>query len=99
MFLKARNKWSLFGFSPLEMFIISLKYIFLQKSLITSLIKSFLRKILCGISNYLYYSKFKSSCVFTSRCGSVYRFFRVSRIFLRASAGNNLLYGVRKSSW
>lgn len=44
-------------------------------------------------------SRIVSTCVFTGRQGSVYRFFKMSRISIRDFSGNNFFFGIRKSSW
>lgn len=41
----------------------------------------------------------KNRCVLTSRAGSVFRYFRLSRIELKNFASLGFLTGVRKSSW
>jgi ribosomal protein S14 len=43
--------------------------------------------------------RIKNRCVITGRSKSCYRFFKLSRIQLKAHVSKGLLYGVRKSSW
>lgn len=43
--------------------------------------------------------KSRNRCVVTGRAGSVFRYFRMSRIMLKEMASRGLLTGVRKSSW
>lgn len=43
--------------------------------------------------------KSRNRCVLTGRAGSVFRYFRVSRIMLKEMASRGMLTGVRKSSW
>lgn len=45
-----------------------------------------------------FFTRISSICVNTGRQGSVYRFFRMSRIGIRDFSGNNLFFGIRKSS-
>lgn len=42
--------------------------------------------------------KSRNRCVLTGRAGSVFRYFRVSRIMLKEMASRGMLTGVRKSS-
>lgn len=42
--------------------------------------------------------KSRNRCVLTGRAGSVFRYFRLSRIMLKEMASRGLLTGVRKSS-
>jgi len=42
--------------------------------------------------------KGRNRCVLTGRAGSVFRYFRLSRIMLKEMASRGLLSGVRKSS-
>jgi len=41
----------------------------------------------------------KNRCVLTGRAGSVYRDFKLSRIFLRKKTMEGFLPGVKKASW
>lgn len=41
----------------------------------------------------------RNRCLLTTRAGSVYRYFRLSRISLKGLASYGYLTGVRKSSW
>jgi small subunit ribosomal protein S14 len=44
-------------------------------------------------------SRVKNRCVLTGRSGSVYRDFKVSRIFLRKQVIEGFIPGIKKSSW
>jgi len=41
----------------------------------------------------------RNRCLLTTRAGSVFRYFRLSRIMSKDLASNGFLTGVRKSSW
>lgn len=41
----------------------------------------------------------RNRCVLTTRAGSVFRYFRLSRITVKGMASTGFLTGVRKSSW
>jgi len=43
--------------------------------------------------------KIKNRCLFTQRSQSVYRLFHLNRITFRELVGQNLINGVKKSSW
>lgn len=43
--------------------------------------------------------KGRNRCVITGRAGSIFRYFRLSRITLKQFASRGFLTGLRKSSW
>lgn len=54
----------------------------------------------CKLKHLMVFSvRNKNRCVITARSGSVFRYFRMSRIFLKNFASKGLLTGVSKSSW
>lgn len=74
---------------------------FLQNSTIPledkQLLNFFLMK---SLKNMLHFSvKSSNNCLLTGRSGSVFRYFRLSRIKLKELASRGFLTGVRKSSW
>lgn len=92
------NKVQRFLFLKVEIKLILLKFLYIYKNLFTKkhLFEKFL--LLNTYPNSFHKSRINSICILTGRYGSVYRYFRISRIMLRKLGGFNLIYGLRKSS-
>ncbi len=52
-----------------------------------------------NISKISTITKIKNRCVFSNRSRSIYRKFKLSRIFLKKYALQGLIMGVKKASW
>jgi len=50
-------------------------------------------------SNSSYLCRIKNYCIVTGRSRSVYRQFKVSRIYLRYLGSEGLFFGLKKASW
>jgi len=85
-------------FFLLELRLIVFSYILSFYSKLFFNIKLTLIKSLSKLNYDFFSTRIKNSCVLTGRQGSVYRFFRMSRITLRNAGGQNLIFGLRKSS-
>jgi small subunit ribosomal protein S14 len=61
------------------------------------------RLYLSGVNSFKHFIKFstrsRNRCLITVRAGSVFRFFRLSRILIKELASRGGLPGIRKSSW
>jgi len=99
MYIKALsfNRVKRYFFFNVELRIKVLKYIL--NSMINFKYLNYLKKSIFFLKSDFFYTKIKNICILTGRQGGIYRYFRVSRITLRSIGGNNLIYGLRKSSW
>jgi len=52
-----------------------------------------------NISKWTMITKIKNRCILSNRSRSIYRKFKMSRIFLKKYALQGLIMGVRKASW
>jgi ribosomal protein S14 len=93
------NKVQRYFFLIVEIKLLLLKFILLNKTLFSHYIVENLLESYYYNNSDFYKSKINSICILTGRQGSIYRYFRVSRIFLRKFGGSNFIYGLRKSSW
>jgi ribosomal protein S14 len=93
------NKLQRYFFLKLEIKFVLLKFLDILKKSFDRIIILKVRGALSEYSNNAHKSKIASVCILTGRFGSVYRYFRISRIMLRKVGGSNLIYGLRKSSW
>lgn len=64
---------------------LSLRFLYLQK------LSNFPKNASCA--------RIKNRCLVTCNSRSVYRFFRLNRSSLRELVGQNLINGIKKSSW
>ena len=92
------NRTKRFFFFKIEAKIKVLKYILKNHKFMV--FYSLLESIMCFFSkiNSNYYLT-KSSCIISGKYGSVYKQTKMSRTYIRIMGGNNLIYGIRKSSW
>lgn len=74
---------------------------FLRNNSLTYALKSKARLVFFReLKNVSRYSvSYRNRCLLTSRSGSVFRYFRLSRISLKDLASKGKLVGVRRSSW
>ena len=99
MFLKRlkSNRVQRYFFFIIELKFLLLKFILLNaKVFSSSKVKDLLESLFHR--NDFHKTRINSICIITGRFGSVYRYFRISRIFLRKMGGSNFVYGLRKSS-
>ena len=90
------TKMNFFFFIELRLIVFCYTLSFYSKLFLN--VKLCLIKSLSKLKYDFFSTRIKNSCVLTGRQGGVYRLFRMSRISLRNAGGQNLIFGLRKSS-
>ena len=96
LYTKDKNRRSFYFFLEKKKIILNYIIINLKLSKVISE-KAYIQ--LRNISSVSTITKIKNRCVFSNRSRSVYRKFKLSRIFLKKYALQGLLMGMQKASW